>query len=340
MQRVACPRRPVRMQPSWRALESILSDTCCPGLAQGCACPAVQGKRCPDLGRMQVGRSKREGPRVLGALIIVFREVVEAGLIVGIVLAVTQSIPGRTPYIVGGVIAGLCGAGLVAIFAGAMAAMIAGSGQEVFNASILSLAVVMLTWHNVWMARHGREMTASLHEMGRELRDGSKTLFALAIVVTVAVLREGSEIVLFLYGIVLSQGTTGVSVLIGGLFGLLLGAGLAFLTFKGLIAIPMRHLFRVTTLLISFMAAGMAVQAVAFLEQADLATRLDRVVWNTSAFVSDNSLFGRILHTLLGYTDAPTQLQLLVYVVTLAVIFGLMKLFSPPPKPAAQLAAS
>ncbi len=275
---------------------------------------------------------------MLGALIIVFREVVEAGLIVGIVLAVTQSIPRRMPYIIGGVVAGICGAGLVAAFAGAMASMIAGSGQEVFNASVLSLAVVMLTWHNVWMARHGREMAASLHEMGRELRNGSKTLLALAIVVAVAVLREGSEIVLFLYGIVISAGASGVGILTGGLIGLLLGAGVAFFTFKGLVAIPMRHLFRVTTLLISFMAAGMAVQAIAFLEQANLATQLDRVMWNTSAIVSDNSLFGRILHTLLGYTDQPTQLQLVVYIVTLAIIFGLMKLFSPPPKPAAQLA--
>lgn len=276
---------------------------------------------------------------MLGALIIVFREVVEAGLIVGIVFAVTQSIPMRLPYILGGLFAGLAGASLVAAFAGAIAALMQGSGQEVFNASILALAVVMLTWHNVWMSRHGREMTQSLHDIGRELRDGSKTLFALAIVVAVAVLREGSEIVLFLYGIVLSQGTTGISVFIGGMLGLVLGAGVAYLTFRGLIAIPMRHLFRVTTLLISFMAAGMAVQAVAFLEQADLATRLSKTVWNTSAIVSDDSLLGRVLHTLLGYTDRPTQLELLVYIVTLSVIFGLMKLFAPPPRPVRQLAA-
>ena len=275
---------------------------------------------------------------MLGALIIVFREVVEAGLIVGIVMAVTQSIPHRMPYILGGLAAGLAGAGLVAAFAGTIATLVAGSGQEVFNASILALAVVMLTWHNVWMARHGREMAASLHEIGQELREGSKTLLALAIVVAVAVLREGSEIVLFLYGIVISQGTSGASVVLGGVIGLLLGIGLAYLTFKGLISIPMRHLFRVTTFLISFMAAGMAVQAVAFLEQADLANVLTRTVWNTSKIVSDNSLLGRILHTLLGYTDQPTQLQLLVYIVTLAVIFGLMKVFSPPPKPVRQLA--
>ncbi|HTJ02678.1 MAG TPA: FTR1 family protein [Methylovirgula sp.] len=276
---------------------------------------------------------------MLGALIIVFREVVEAGLVIGIVLAVTQSIPKRMPYIFGGLVAGLAGASLVAAFAGAIAGMIAGSGQEVFNASILGVAVVMLTWHNVWMAKHGREMAANLKEFGEEVRDGSRTLFALAVVVAVAVLREGSEVVLFLYGIVISQGTSGASVFVGGVIGLLLGAGLSYLTFKGLVSIPMRHLFRVTTLLISFMAAGMAVQAVAFLEQADLATMLDRTVWNTSKIVSDDSLLGRILHTLLGYTDQPTQLQLLVYIVTLAVIFGLMKLFSTS-KPVNRLATS
>ncbi len=277
---------------------------------------------------------------MLGALIIVFREVLEAGLVVGIVFAVTQSIPLRLPYILGGLLAGVLGASVVAAFAGALASLMQGNGQEVFNAGILALAVVMLTWHNVWMAKHGREMAQDLQAIGEQVRDGSKTRVALAIVVAVAVLREGSEIVLFLYGIVISQKTTGVGLLTGGMIGLLLGAGVSYVTFRGLIAIPMRHLFRVTTILISFLAAGMAVQAVAFLEQADLATKLSDTVWNTSAFVSDDSLIGRILHTLLGYTDRPTQLQLIVYIVTLAVIFGLMRIVSPPPKRVSGLATS
>jgi high-affinity iron transporter len=268
---------------------------------------------------------------VIGALIIVFREVVEAGLVVGIVLAVTQTVPNRFRYIFGGVIAGVCGAGLVAMFTGFIAAALAGVGQEVFNAAILSLAVVMLTWHNVWMARHGREMSDNLQKIGREVRSGAKPLIALAIVVAVAVLREGSEIVLFLYGILVAQGSSGLSIFIGGVLGLLAGASVSYLTFKGLVAIPMRHLFKVTTILISFIAAGMAVQAVAFLEQADIATKLDRIVWNTSSILPDDGILGRVLHTLLGYTDQPTQLQLLVYILTLATIFSLMKIFAPRP---------
>lgn len=276
---------------------------------------------------------------MIAALIIVFREVVEAGLVVGIVLAVTQTVPHRLRYIFGGIVVGVCGAGLVAMFTGLIASAMAGTGQEVFSASILALAVVMLTGHNVWMARHGRQMSEELHTIGREVASGSKPLLALAVVVAVAVLREGSEIVLFLYGIIVAKGSSGLGVFIGGVLGLLLGVGVGFVTFKGLVTIPMRYLFRVTTLLISFIAAGMAVQAVAFLEQADLATKLDRTVWNTSAILPDNGILGRVLHTLLGYTDQPTQLQLLVYIVTLAIIFALMKIFAPRPRPLRHMAA-
>jgi len=93
---------------------------------------------------------------VLAALIIVFREVFEAGLIIGIILAVTHTVPRRSRWILAGVFGGTLGACLVAAFAGALSTLFAGMGQELFNAAILGVAVVMLTWHNVWMARHGK----------------------------------------------------------------------------------------------------------------------------------------------------------------------------------------
>jgi high-affinity iron transporter len=117
--------------------------------------------------------------------------------------------------------------------------------------------------------------------------------------------------------------------LLGGVLGLLLGAGISALAYRGLAIIPPRHLFKVTGVLIAFMAAGMAAQSVAFLEQADIATALGGIVWNSSSLLADNSIAGRVLHTLLGYTGKPTQLQLLVYLATLGTIFGLMKLAAP-----------
>src|SRR4051794_27659517 len=201
---------------------------------------------------------------LLAALIIVFREVFEAGLIVGIVLAVTGAVPHRDLWIGGGVLAGIAGACPVAAFASALSQLFEGMGQELFNAAILVVAVIMLTWHNVWMARHGRELAGEVRAVGQAVAEGSKSLLALAVVVGVAVLREGSEVALFLYGVAASDGGSALSLATGGLIGLVLGVAVCLLTYFGLMRIPPRALFATTTVLITLLAAGMAAQAGGF----------------------------------------------------------------------------
>jgi high-affinity iron transporter len=275
---------------------------------------------------------------VLAALLIVFREVFEAGLIVGIVMAVTAGVAGRGYWIAGGVAAGVLGACIVALFTSGLSELFGGSGQEVFNAGILGFAVLMLTWHNVWMSRHGRELVAELRAAGEAVVAGSKSLLALAIVVAIAVLREGSEVVLFLYGVAAAQGGASWAMVAGGFIGLILGSSVCLLTYFGLITIPAKYLFGVTSALIALLAAGMAAQAIAFLEQANILTALDETVWNTSWILSDSSFLGRALHTLIGYVDQPTAMQVVVYTATLGTIVVLMKLFAAPtarhPRPA------
>jgi len=266
---------------------------------------------------------------MLASAIIVFREVIEAGLIVGIVLAATQGVPSRNRFVIAGVIGGLLGATLLAVFASSISNALAGMGQEVFNASVLAVAVVMLGWHNIWMAQHGRELAAELKAVGEAVRVGSRTLWALAIVVGIAVLREGAEVVLFLYGVVVSSGIGGWDVFAGGLVGLASGAAISGLTYFGLLKIPARYLFGVTSALIAFLAAGMAAQCVAFLEQAGIVDFLSSTLWDTSAILPSASLLGRMLHTLIGYNDQPSVLQAIAYAVTLAVIFILMRVFAP-----------
>jgi high-affinity iron transporter len=269
---------------------------------------------------------------MLAALIIVFREVFEAGLIIGIVLAVTRSVAGRNLWIGGGVLAGVLAACVVAIFAGAISQLFAGMGQELFNAAILCIAVVMLTWHNVWMAAHGSELAGELRAAGQAVAEGKKSLLALAIVVGVAVLREGSEVVLFLYGVLATDTETSLSVALGGLLGLALGSTVCLLTYFGLLRIPSRALFTTTTVLIALLAAGMAAQAAAFLERANWVTALDNVVWDSGWLLPDSSLAGRALHTLVGYTDQPTAMQLVVYLAILLITFVLMRRVGVPVK--------
>jgi len=270
---------------------------------------------------------------MLGALIIVFREVIEAGLIVGIVMAATRGVEGRGRWINIGIGGGVLGAAVVALFAGAISQAFEGVGQELFNAAVLGVAVVMLMWHNAWMARHGREIAAEMRSIGTAVSEGAKPLTALAIVVGLAVLREGSEVVLFLYGI-FATGTSGMALLVGGVLGIIAGAAFTGLTYIGLVAIPTRHIFTVTTWLIALLAAGMAAQSVQFLNNAGFAEVLGRTVWDTSWILSEGSIFGRLLHTLIGYTERPTELQLVVYVATLVAMFLLMRLARHSPQKA------
>jgi high-affinity iron transporter len=268
---------------------------------------------------------------MLGALIIVFREVIEAGLIVGIVMAATRGVTGRGRWVSIGIGTGVLGACIVAIFAGAISRAFEGAGQELFNASVLGIAVLMLMWHNAWMARHGREIAEEMRIVGTAVSEGAKPLTALAIVIGLAVLREGSEVVLFLYGI-MASGTSGAALMVGGVLGIAAGAAFTALTYYGLLAIPTRYIFSVTSWLIALLAAGMAAQAAQFLNNAGLVVALDRTVWDTSWLLSEGSLFGRMLHALIGYTERPTEMQLVIYAGTLIAMFLLMRFTRKSPR--------
>jgi high-affinity iron transporter len=223
------------------------------------------------------------------------------------------------------VIGGVLGACLVAAFAGELASLFQGSGQELFNASILLVAVAMLTWHNVWMASHGREMARELKTAGHEVTTGKRTLAALAIVVGVAVLREGSEVVLFLYGIVAQGGTSNAALALGGVLGCVAGAGVSALMYFGLLTIPAHRLFAVTSGLITLLAAGMAAQAVLFLQNGGYINVLSDTIWNTAWLLPEDGIAGRLLHTLVGYSEAPDGAQIIAYLATIAMMLGLMR---------------
>jgi len=257
---------------------------------------------------------------VLASLIIVFREVLEAGLVIGIVMAASRGVAQRGVWVVGGCAVGVLGAFIVAGFAGEISSMVNGVGQELFNAAILLAAVGMLAWHNIWMSRHGRELAASATRIGKDVIAGTRPLYALALVCAVALLREGSEVVLFLYGIAVSGGTTAGAMVLGGLTGGALGLAFGAALYFGLVFIPLRHLFRVTSGLILLLAAGMASQAAIFLAAANVVPTLGNEIWDSSGLLSERSLLGQLLHILAGYTARPAGIQLVFYLATLIII--------------------
>jgi high-affinity iron transporter len=257
---------------------------------------------------------------MISTLVIVFRESLEAALIVSIVMAASRGIAGRTAYVVGGFVVGLLGAGVVAIFADAIAGLFEGSGSDLFNAAVLLAAVAMLTWHQAWMSSHGREMAASARKLGDNVRSGARPLSALAIVTAVAVLREGSETVLFLYGIAAEGSSDTGSMLAGGLAGMVLAVVNGWLIYSGLARISMRHIFKVTAVIITLLAAGLAAQAAAFLAQTGWLPPLGNRVWDTSWLLSQDGILGQFLHIVVGYVAQPQGIQIVFYVLTLLLI--------------------
>ena len=263
---------------------------------------------------------------MLAAAVIMFREVLEAALIIAIVLGASRGITGRGRWVAGGIVLGLLGASIVAVLANVASSVFSGNEQAIFNAIILLSAVAMLTWHNVWMSSHGRQLSSEIQAVGLDVQSGQRPLAAVMVITLIAVMREGSEAVLFLWAIATS-GEQSLNMLMGGLGGVVAGIMVGLLLYLGLLRIPVRHFFSVASWLILLLAAGLAAQAAAFLNQVGLLPALGNGLWNTSNVLSQTSLLGQLLHILVGYIARPSGIEVVFYVGTFLTILILMRIY-------------
>lgn len=266
---------------------------------------------------------------MLAVALIVFRESLEAALLIGILVAATRGLDGRGRWLAGGAVAGAVGAVAIALAVTQFPQLIDGANQEIFNASVLGAAVLMLAWHHVWMSQHAAELAADARQVASAVRSGERSFAAVGAVAAIAVLREGSETVLFLFGSITGGQLGTRDVIFGSAFGLLLGIALGVVVYAGLARIPLRQLFQWTGVLLVIVAAGMASQAAGFLIQADLIPSLASPLWDTSAFVADGSALGAALRALVGYQARPDGMQAAVFVVTLLAILTVARWTRP-----------
>jgi high-affinity iron transporter len=146
---------------------------------------------------------------MISSFVIVFREILEAALVIGVVAAAVKGLAHRGRWVSVGVGLGIAGAALIAAGIGIIARFAHGNGQEIFEAGVLFAAGLMLAWHNIYMAHHGRELTQKLRTMGTAVLAGSASLVMLIGVTALAVMREGSEIALFLTVLLPATAVTG-----------------------------------------------------------------------------------------------------------------------------------
>lgn len=276
---------------------------------------------------------------MLGVALLVFREVLEAALIVSIVAAATRGVLRRGLYISGGIGLGVLGAIVVALGAGVIAESVNGSGQELFNACVLFAAVLMIAWHVIWMSSHARELVQHMQAVGGAVKAGSSSLTMLFAVVALAVLREGSEIVLFLYGLV-AGGAGAVGLLTGIPVGIVAGVAVGFALYFGLLRIPLRYFFTATNWMLVLLAAGLASTAARFLVQANWLPAWGNRVWDSSWLLSNDSVFGRTLHILIGYDAHPVGIQITFWVAVVALLMIGMRVTTRMPSRRADIGAA
>ena len=273
---------------------------------------------------------------MFSAAIIVFRESLEAFLIISVMVAATRGISQRGNWILGGVLIGLIGSAAVAMGMERISSLADGMGQELFNVAILLVAVGMLAWHNIWMAAHGRELALQMKSTARSVAEGGSERSVILVVIALAVLREGSETVLFLYGVATGSENGLRDTLAGGSMGLGSAAVVAGLMYWGLLRIPVSRFFAVTGVLVLLLAASMASQAARLLVQADLLPSLGAPLWDTSGVLAQTTALGTILHGLMGYDTQPAGMQVLVYVAVLLLIASGMRWVSSRARPQAR----
>ena len=260
---------------------------------------------------------------MISTALIIFRETIEIAMILGVVLAATRNLPNRFPWIIGGFASGVCGAGLVALFTQTISNAVSGIGQELFNAAILAVAALMIGCTILWMRKHAREMSAHLKQVGQDVTAGTLPLYSLSLIIGLSMLREGSEIVMFIYGMLLS-GQNGSSIVSGTIAGLVLGITVGVMLYYGLLKIPARHALKVTSWVLVLLVAGLMSQSAGYLSAAGYFSGLSTPVWDTSWLLSEEGITGKTLHSLIGYTATPTAIQLIGYLGTLLLLCILM----------------
>ncbi|MEK7275712.1 MAG: FTR1 family protein [Chloroflexota bacterium] len=247
------------------------------------------------------------------SFLLTLREGLEAALIVGIVFGYLRKIGqmqyGRPAW--AGVISAVALSAALAVGIMAVGAELEGRVEQLFEGATMFVAVGVLTWMIFWMRTQALTMKSSLEgKVQRAVMNGAAWgLFALTFL---SVFREGVETALFL-GAAAFQ-TTGWETLVGSVLGLGLATAIGYFIYASTARLNTRLFFDVTSLLLLVFAAGLFMHGVHEFQEAGLLPEIVEQMWDTSAFISKQSVIGQFLRTLTGYTPAPSLVEVLAYV--------------------------
>jgi len=262
---------------------------------------------------------------MISSAIIVFREILEIALVVGIVSSILKGKENKK-YILYGLGGGAFLSLILALLLNNISSFFIGSASDILNAVILLVAIFFIGWTIVWMNVRGRQMVGDIKSKSDEINQGKAPKMAISLIIGSAMVREGAEIVLFLYGLYIG-GNSFESISLGFILGFMVAVSVGLLIYIGLIQLSQKYIFKVTSFLLILLAAGMATKIPVFLSSADILDIYSTPLWDSSKVLSEQTIFGQILSGLIGYTHNPSGMQLIFYVSTIVIILLSIKIY-------------
>jgi high-affinity iron transporter len=255
---------------------------------------------------------------LLSSVILVLQETLEAALLVSVLMAVTHLAQQRITWLAWGLCGGAILSSLYSLKMQTVSEWFDYVGQEVVNALLqtsLSITVILL----FWAIFKTRPETDPAHPLDRRRYT---TLFQVcaALAVTLTITREGSEILLYLGGF-FQQGEEFQAILTGSGIGFSIGVSVGFLLFYGLMSLPGHWGFTSCVLLMSLFTGNMLSQATLLLTQADWLPS-GKSLWDTSAWLPENTISGQLLYALVGYEASPAWIQIVSYLAGTALVLA------------------
>lgn len=265
----------------------------------------------------------------INASIVIWRECLEAILIVGIFFSLLSNRPSfaRTKkYLYAGIFGGVLLSTLIAYALQHAYSELEGLALDYFEISLLLVASVLMTHMCLWMKHNSKKFIGEAKNRF-ESALSSKRLIGISALTAIAIAREGSEIAIFLYSFVTQAvGAEAISNLIfSSLIGFLLAAVTGYFYFWGLRKFNLKIFFRVTSIFLLMTASTMVIEAVRRLMQMDLISFGIDPVWDTSWIVNDGGWMGTFLSTLVGYESQPALVVILAasvfWIISLTLYF-------------------
>ena len=237
---------------------------------------------------------------------MVFRETLEISILLGIFIAATSHINGIGYYILLGIMAGVISAAGLGFFVKYISASVGGLGGEIFDATVIMITVASLISTIIWMQHNARKIQFSIKSAVSQSFDGLLPKMMFSFLVASTIFREGTEIMLILYSF-MASGIDVVDYITGFGLGTFMGILCGISVYFGLFRISTRYIFKVTTFIMSLIAAGFAAEAAKLLVSCGVINIMTQQAWDTSWLISDESTTGKILKAVMGYSAKPVM---------------------------------